>query len=270
MSIDILYNEDTVDPTVSNDNTEGYGIGSRWFNTATDAEFVCLDASTGAAVWQPTTDGATGPTGPAGVAGPTGATGPIGPTGDVGPTGPQGATGSVGADGQTGPTGDVGPAGPIGPSGSPPTGIGVSFEVQDTIGNQVVTGTPITLNLDSIVEDNTAFYSLSADVITLIKAGKYLISFSVVGDITNTAGGARGRVQAILEVDTGGGFVAVARSAAYAYVRETAGNWHATRTFVLSASAGDDIRVRLDRTNGTTNVDTTANESGITIVRLEE
>lgn len=44
-----------VDPTVNDDGTGGYIVGSRWVNTATDKEFVCLDNSTGAAVWTETT-----------------------------------------------------------------------------------------------------------------------------------------------------------------------------------------------------------------------
>ena len=42
----------TVDPTVDNDTTEGYEVGSRWTNTADDKVFMCLDATDGAAVWR--------------------------------------------------------------------------------------------------------------------------------------------------------------------------------------------------------------------------
>lgn len=44
-----------VAPTVNNDNTEGYIVGSRWVNVALDIEYACLDASTGAAFWTITT-----------------------------------------------------------------------------------------------------------------------------------------------------------------------------------------------------------------------
>jgi len=50
----------TVDPTVSDDNTLGYLVGSRWLNTTTPSEFVCSDVSTGAAVWTLTTSGGGG------------------------------------------------------------------------------------------------------------------------------------------------------------------------------------------------------------------
>lgn len=48
-------NSTTTDPTTGDDNLDGYSIGSRWFNTSTDKEFVALDVSTAAAVWKETT-----------------------------------------------------------------------------------------------------------------------------------------------------------------------------------------------------------------------
>lgn len=51
---------ETTDPGVNDDNTQSYSIGSRWINTSTDKHFVCLDASTGAAVWKETTPGGIG------------------------------------------------------------------------------------------------------------------------------------------------------------------------------------------------------------------
>ena len=47
----------TSDPTTGDDDGDGYAVGSRWVNTTSDEEFVCLDASTGAAVWASTTSG---------------------------------------------------------------------------------------------------------------------------------------------------------------------------------------------------------------------
>jgi hypothetical protein len=45
----------TTAPTVNDDNTAGYGVGSRWFDVSADKEYACLDAATGAAVWTETT-----------------------------------------------------------------------------------------------------------------------------------------------------------------------------------------------------------------------
>jgi hypothetical protein len=41
----------TVAPGVSNDNTEGYHVGSIWVDVTADTAYICVDASTGAAVW---------------------------------------------------------------------------------------------------------------------------------------------------------------------------------------------------------------------------
>jgi len=41
----------TTPPTVSNDNTEGYTVGSRWIDVTADNIYDCVDASTGAAIW---------------------------------------------------------------------------------------------------------------------------------------------------------------------------------------------------------------------------
>lgn len=42
----------TTDPTVNDDSGSGYAVGSAWVNTTTDTAFVCVDASSGAAVWE--------------------------------------------------------------------------------------------------------------------------------------------------------------------------------------------------------------------------
>jgi hypothetical protein len=41
----------TADPVPSNDNTQGYGAGSIWINTANNREWTCVSAATGAAIW---------------------------------------------------------------------------------------------------------------------------------------------------------------------------------------------------------------------------
>lgn len=44
-------------PTVNDDTGDGYTVGSRWLDTTNDKEYVCADASSGAAVWVETTGG---------------------------------------------------------------------------------------------------------------------------------------------------------------------------------------------------------------------
>lgn len=57
----------TAAPTVNDDTTEGYAVGSRWIDVTNDKEYVCLDATDGAAVWK-----ATAPSGAAGAVGTSG------------------------------------------------------------------------------------------------------------------------------------------------------------------------------------------------------
>lgn len=40
------------DPTPSNDISENHQVGSQWYNTTTDKVFICLDSTSGAAVWR--------------------------------------------------------------------------------------------------------------------------------------------------------------------------------------------------------------------------
>ena len=42
----------TAAPGASDDNTAGYAVGSIWCDTTADDAYICLDASTGAAVWK--------------------------------------------------------------------------------------------------------------------------------------------------------------------------------------------------------------------------
>lgn len=41
----------TIDPTINDDSSDGYSVGSVWVNTSTDKAFTCVDATAGAAVW---------------------------------------------------------------------------------------------------------------------------------------------------------------------------------------------------------------------------
>jgi hypothetical protein len=56
----VTNNQTTTDPTAGDDSGDGYSIGSRWLNTTSDREFVCLNASPSAAVWIETTNTAGG------------------------------------------------------------------------------------------------------------------------------------------------------------------------------------------------------------------
>ena len=71
----------TTDPGVDDDSTQGFSTGSRWYNSTTTEEWICEDASPGAADWvMISLLGPAGPTGPAGPAGTAWYTGTGAPT----------------------------------------------------------------------------------------------------------------------------------------------------------------------------------------------
>lgn len=76
------------DPGITNDSTQGYSTGSRWLNTVSASEFVCVSAGVGAAVWNASArSGFSGYSGFSGSPGLTGATGQTGVSGTSGYSG---------------------------------------------------------------------------------------------------------------------------------------------------------------------------------------
>lgn len=55
-----VHQYESVDPTPTDDFSKGFIVTSRWINIASLEEFVCLDATPGAAVWKNTTSGGGG------------------------------------------------------------------------------------------------------------------------------------------------------------------------------------------------------------------
>lgn len=50
----------TTDPTANDDAGDGYSVGSRWNNTSTNKEFICMNPITAAAVWEEISTGTVG------------------------------------------------------------------------------------------------------------------------------------------------------------------------------------------------------------------
>lgn len=46
----------STEPTTTNDNTQNYYAGSIWLNTTTDIPYMCVDETTGNAIWKPLVD----------------------------------------------------------------------------------------------------------------------------------------------------------------------------------------------------------------------
>jgi prepilin-type N-terminal cleavage/methylation domain-containing protein len=47
----LFYKSSPSDPVSTNDSSQSYAIGSRWYNTSTGQGYICTNATTGAAVW---------------------------------------------------------------------------------------------------------------------------------------------------------------------------------------------------------------------------
>ena len=141
-------------------------------------------------------------------------------------------------------------------------GVGVAPTFQDRLRRfiqvsgagtaQVITGTPITMDLTtSDVTTGTGDFTVAADAVTILNAGTYRIFAQCTTVDTDAAGAARTTIETRVEVNS----AAVAGSIARHYHRETEDNT-GNIEFFYTVSANDVIRVRLDRLGQTTNVET--------------
>lgn len=142
------------------------------------------------------------------------------------------------------------------------------YMVTDTTGNQAING-PITVNLDN-EEIADANYSLAADEITISLAGTYLVSFSLSWDITDFGGADRGRVDGWIEDDDSGAYALAPGSPIGDYHRENTDNGSSvSNTFLLYlANPNKKIRLRAEQTTGNTNVDTRADHTQVSIIKV--
>jgi len=139
------------------------------------------------------------------------------------------------------------------------------FFAIDTTGNQSITGTTITIIIDSVVTSHS-YYSLSGNEITIQTggAGTYKINYSVVVDNTDTSGGARGSYTTWLEKNTN----TINGSQGRDYIRETAGGSGAVGFATIVLAEGDVIRIRAYTNVGTTTIDTVQNFSSISFLKV--
>lgn len=121
----------TTNPGVGDDSADGYSRGSVWVNTATDIPYLCTDATAGAAVWVPLSEGSSTP----GQIEAPDATTPTGNGGNASITGGSGGTtsgngGNASLVGGTGTAGN-GNGGSAIVSGGAPHGTGVEGSVRE-------------------------------------------------------------------------------------------------------------------------------------------
>lgn len=137
----------------------------------------------------------------------------------------------------------------------------------DATGNTVITGTPAQLILDTVAVAD-AGYTLAANQVTINNAGTYLISWASSYNITDTAGGTRGSVDGWVELNSGAGFNPIIGSYCRVYHREASGGSGISCAFIEAFASGDILRVMLDRIYSTTNIDTVANQSSLSILKV--
>lgn len=141
------------------------------------------------------------------------------------------------------------------------------YVVIDNTGNQAITATEATVVLQTESVSN-AGYTLASNEITVNQDGTYLIMYSLNYNITDTAGGTRGRVTCHIQDDNSGSFAVTAGSYASVYHREAAGGSGLSGQTIRALTNGDKIRLRVDRTYGSTNVDTIANQVSVSIIKV--
>ena len=145
------------------------------------------------------------------------------------------------------------------------------FKVYDSTGNQQITGTVATFNMNS-TEISNANYSLASDEITLVDAGTYQVSYTIGIEQYDTSGGTRAMTNYWMESDDGGSYSEVRGSFIAIYGRETCIDEHGgnSATFLLEHTNGNKkLRIRCQKplTNGT-NVDSMAGKSSVSIIKI--
>ncbi len=139
------------------------------------------------------------------------------------------------------------------------------FFAIDSTGDQSLTATVVTIIIDSVVTSH-AYYSLSGNEVTIQSggAGTYKIDYSVIYDITSTAGGTRGACTTWLEKNES----VINGSHGRAYHREASGGSGLGGFATIPLIVGDIIRVRAQATYSNTAIDTVQNMSSISFLKV--
>lgn len=249
----------TTDPSSSDDSNDGYAVGSRWVNTSTDEEYVCTDASVGAANWENTTA-----SGAATLADLTDTTITTPAKGSI-----LTHNGSSWIDKDVGTNGQILVADSGQTAGVRWDDFGqskIGFNAYDNAGGATYSSNTITVGLDT-VRKNTGEFSLVSDVVTVNYTGVFIITYDVSTDISS--GSSRSVSIAWLELDNGLGFTEIDGTRGFMYNR-TVGNaaQSCSRTLMLDVTSGDKFRIRATRYTGNDTMLTIPDGSGITFIAV--
>ena len=121
----------------------------------------------------------------------------------------------------------------------------------------------ITINLNSTqFTPDAGLYSLASDQITVVVAGRYLISYQCTLKVST--GTSRSQVDCWLENNT----VQMVGTRSSQYMRQQGFGGSGGATIVEDLSASDVVRMRAQRLQGTSTISPIMNGSRLTIVRL--
>ncbi len=228
------------DPGSGDDAVAGYSVGSRWVNTTTGAQFVCVDATASAAVWVGT-----------GVFPSSSTDNAVVRFDGVSGSNLQGSAVSI-SD-----TGDVDTSG-LYQIGSVRANDGVT--AYDAIGGSTFGAGPATLVLDT-TSVTSSLFSLASNELTVSVTGRYQVSYSVSLQGTTSS---RSQIETWLERDT----VEVGGSRGEVYIRNATSGASASAFLVLDVVAGEAFRLRAQRLAGSNVSAQTANGVRLTFVRM--
>ena len=173
-------------------------------------------------------------------------------------------------------SGDAGTSGQVLSS----TGIGTDWITPATGGGATVQyfsaagpATNLTINTEQTVVLNTTIatsgtgdFTIASGVVTIVNAGVYHISYTVLTDCLTAGDSSRSESEAFLRINGTG---ELANSRVIMYNREgTEGAATGAKTMLYSATANDTIQIRAGRSTGASNISALADQCVLTIYRV--
>ena len=150
---------------------------------------------------------------------------------------------------------------------TPATGGGVTVQYFSAAGPaaNLTINTEATVVLNTtIATSGTGDFTIASGVVTIVNAGVYHISYSVLTDVTT--GNIRSESEAYLQIN---GTTELANSRVSMYNRIAGGGVATgTKTMLYSATANDTIQIRALRTAGTSTIAALADQCVLTIYRV--
>jgi len=138
------------------------------------------------------------------------------------------------------------------------------ISVYDNAGAQTFTTGTILLNMDVVhLNTDSDIYTLTSDEIDVARSDAYLVMYSVSTEVST--GTSRSAAKCWIEIDS----VEKDGTRCWMYNRTAVGGENScAKTIAIDITAGENVRVRCNRVEGTSTVGTLADGSTLTIMRL--